>query len=127
MAGQGDWSEQLNDYCPTSGYPMDELISTLLDTGFEREDLVKLERLSDPAILARLAGLNSNLAHNQKDDVLVYLCAWVSLLEDQWATKQPRIVILELPRKVEHEAILEGAALVNELKPFLPTFDTAQA
>jgi len=128
MAGRGDWSEQLNDYCPTSGYPMDELISTLLDTGFEREDLVNLERLSEPIILARLTRSNSNLKHNQKEDVLVYLRAWVSLLEEQWAMKQPSILLPgELSRKVEHEAILEGAALVNELKPFLPTFDTAQA
>jgi hypothetical protein len=30
MQRYGDWAEQLNDYCPTSGLPMDALISEML-------------------------------------------------------------------------------------------------
>jgi hypothetical protein len=51
MQRSGDWNEQLKVYCPTSGLPMDELISSMLCEGFTREDLVHLERLSDPEIV----------------------------------------------------------------------------
>ncbi len=47
MQRYGDWNEQLNDYCPTSGFPMDELISEMMNFGFDRDDLKNLERLSD--------------------------------------------------------------------------------
>ncbi len=94
MAGHGDWSEQLNDYCPTSGYAMDGLIRNLLLTGFEREDLAHLERLSDPQVLSRLQEGRRLLQYNQKDDVVHYLHAWANLLEEQWAAAQPTPSIL---------------------------------
>jgi len=34
LLGQGDWSEQLNDYCPTNGLPFDEVISKLIGLGW---------------------------------------------------------------------------------------------
>jgi hypothetical protein len=46
MMQHGDWSEQLNDYCPTSGLPMDDVISELIAFGFDSDDLKHLERLS---------------------------------------------------------------------------------
>src|SRR5262245_31059519 len=54
MLGTGDWSEQLNDYCPSSQLPMTEMISALIQAGFDIDDLQHLERLSDPAILQKL-------------------------------------------------------------------------
>lgn len=39
MQGYGDWTEQLNDYCPTSGLPMDTLISEMVAFGFDTDDL----------------------------------------------------------------------------------------
>src|ERR1700749_5176944 len=51
LMGHGDWTEQLNDYCATSGLPFDDIISELLNSGFSKTDLQHLERLSDPAVL----------------------------------------------------------------------------
>jgi hypothetical protein len=79
----GDWCEQLNDYCPTSGMPMDELISEMLIFGFDTEDLRHLERLSDPSILSLLPNEERMLYHNVKHDVIRYLQAWATLLEDR--------------------------------------------
>jgi hypothetical protein len=81
MQSHGDWSEQLNDYCPTSGLPLDDLISDMLNAGFDTTDLRHLERLSDPAILNTLPIEKKFLIHNQKADVVIYMEAWANKIE----------------------------------------------
>lgn len=83
MQQHGDWNEQLNDYCPTSGLLMDELIAELLNFGFDIDDLKHLERLSDPRVLQALPPEQRNLAHNAKADVIQYINTWANLLETQ--------------------------------------------
>lgn len=87
MQRYGDWSEQLNDYCPTSGLPFDELISELIVFGFDSEDLKNLERLSDGTVLRSLPLEERNLTHNKKADVILYLNTWADLLEKQMIDK----------------------------------------
>lgn len=94
MEGHGDWNEQLNDYCPTSGLRMDDLISDLLNFGFDIDDLRHLEKLSDQKVLNEI---DRHLSHNNKSDVVEYLnsmARWVELkLIDQ----------IELPeQEIEH-------------------------
>jgi len=81
MLKTGDWSEQLNDYCPTSGLPMDELITELLNIGFTRTNLQNLERLADPEILKRMPANRQKPKHNVKQDVILYLQTWAAYLE----------------------------------------------
>lgn len=83
MQRHGDWNEQLNDYCPTSGLPMDDLISELLAFGFDINDLKHLERLSDPKVLRALPPEHRNLARNIKNDVVLYLHTWANRIEAQ--------------------------------------------
>jgi hypothetical protein len=80
MEGHGDWNEQLNDYCPTSGLRMDDLISELLNFGFDIDDLRHLEKLSDQKVLNTI---DRHLSHNDKGDVVDYLNKMASLLEYQ--------------------------------------------
>ncbi|WP_416864431.1 MAG: hypothetical protein ACMVP2_17660 [Imperialibacter sp.] len=87
MRGHGDWSDQINDFCPTSGMPMDLLISEMLSAGLDREDLVHLERLSDQEVLGMLPLTERNLRHNHRDDVVKYLMTWASALEDELLDK----------------------------------------
>src|SRR5712671_6896168 len=82
MQGHGDWNEQLNDYCPFSGKPMDDIISELLAFGFDTVDLRHLEKLSDPEILRTFAA-NEVLNFNCKSDVVKYLRSWAEALETQ--------------------------------------------
>ncbi|WP_236676295.1 hypothetical protein [Chryseolinea lacunae] len=91
MQRHGDWSEQLNDYCPASGLPMDTVIDDMLMQGFDTDDLKHLERLSDGNVLHRLPVAERNLHHNLKPDVVKYLNTWADLLEDQLAAIAPRI------------------------------------
>jgi len=98
MQRHGDWSEQLNDYCPTSGLPMDNLIDELVAFGFTLTELRHLERLSDPAILQALPLEKRHLKHNVKEDVVVYLNTWAAQLEELLITT---ISITELSTRKE--------------------------
>ncbi|PTX20100.1 hypothetical protein C8N40_103172 [Pontibacter mucosus] len=79
----GDWREQLRDYCPHSGLPMDEIIDQMLEVGFTREELAHLEALSHPLVTARLPQHRRHLKHNLRDDVVLYLTTWADVLEEQ--------------------------------------------
>ena len=83
MQKYGDWNDQLNDYCPTSGLLMDDLISELLAAGLDIDDLKHLEKLSDTRVLRTLDSSNRYLKHNRRDDVVLYLRAWADMLESE--------------------------------------------
>lgn len=100
MQKHGDWNEQLNDYCPTSGFLMDDMISDMLDAGLDTNDLKHLEKLSDKRVLSRLP-LGVQLHHNYKNDVVTYLKLWAQVLEDELLRK---VKINEL----KHQPIAEN-------------------
>jgi hypothetical protein len=79
---RGDWSEQLIDYCPTSGYPMDMIIERMMDYGFNQQDLRNLEWLSDKEVLSKLEK-GKYLNRNNRLDTILYLNTWANLLEDK--------------------------------------------
>lgn len=85
--GRGDWNEQLNDYCPTSGLPMDMLISEMMNAGLSSEDLKHLEKLTDRRVLERLPSERRYLRHNLRDDVVLYINTWANWLEEQLLEK----------------------------------------
>jgi|GEM_PF-270766 len=81
MHSQGSWTDQSRAYCPTSGLPMDLLISAMLDAGLNLGDLEYLEKLSDPKVLHQLKV--PNLRFNHRDDVVLYMYTWANLLEEE--------------------------------------------
>jgi hypothetical protein len=82
MQGRGDWREQVEEFCPTSGLPMDLLIADLLNYGLTTSDLQHLERLSDPKVRKLIPFERRNqLEFNRRDDVVLYLKTWADLLE----------------------------------------------
>ncbi|MEX2568082.1 MAG: hypothetical protein WD431_19195 [Cyclobacteriaceae bacterium] len=90
----GNWSEQLNDYCPSSGLPMDLMISRLLESGLNLDDLVHLEKLSDPKILAELpVNKRREIRKNRKEDLILYLEVWLKQLEKKWVDQQAPVKI----------------------------------
>lgn len=86
MQRYGDWNEQLNDYCPTSGLLMDDLIDKLINAGLSIDDLKRLEKLSDPEILKNLPSGKKYLIHNNKPDVVEYLNTWAKVMENKLVT-----------------------------------------
>lgn len=92
MEGRGDWNEQVAEFCPTSGLPMDMLIAEMLNKGLTTTDLQHLERLSDKKVLARIPlTRRDGMRHNRRDDVVLYLNEWAKILEEEWveATELP--------------------------------------
>jgi len=84
----GDWSEQVEGFCATSGYPMDMVISDILSTGLTRQDLINLEWLNDDAVLEALPNGKRYLSRNIKADVVLYMHTWANVLEAQWLANQ---------------------------------------
>lgn len=82
MEGYGDWNEQLNDYCPTSGLSMDAIITSMLNIGLDTDDLKHLERLSDPIVLQQIPIQSRWLQRNKKEDVILYMTHWANILEE---------------------------------------------
>ena len=80
-----DWNEQLIDYCPTSGFPMDLIIEKMIDFGFSKQDLRHLEWLSDTEIVNEVLKDKSisHLSRNSKSDTILYMKTWANLLEDK--------------------------------------------
>ncbi len=93
----GDWREQLRDYCPQSGLPMDQIIDHMLDFGFKRTELAHLETLSHPAVTARLPVERKYLKHNVRDDVVLYLNTWAETLEGE---EKPKNKVRELENEL---------------------------
>lgn len=87
LIGVGDWSEQVNDYCPTSQMPMDRMIFGLLEKGLSTIDLKNLEYLSDQHVLNMLPTSQGQLHNNNRNDVALYLETWAKLLENQLLEK----------------------------------------
>lgn len=107
MQRHGDWNEQLIDYCPTSGYPMDLMISKMLEFGLSIEDLSHLERLSDQSILRQIPKeRREKMNQNSKEDVIYYMQTWAKMLREQWADSH------EISDALAHEKKLNQPVLV---------------
>ena len=89
---RGDWSEQVIDYCPTSGYPMDLIIGRMIEFGFTQSDLRQLENLSNPEILGKAGVASFN--RNVMSDTVKYMNAWADLLESQWMEQNINHIVL---------------------------------
>lgn len=82
LARGGEWRDRARDYCPTSGFPIDEIIRELLDCGLGPTDLADLEYLSDERVRRRIPG-RPHLRRNVRDDLILYLETWASLLDEE--------------------------------------------
>jgi hypothetical protein len=107
MQRHGDWNEQLIDYCPTSGYPIDLIVSKMLEKGVSLNDLGHLERLSDPEILAQMEkGRRDSLNKNSREDVIFYLQVWANLLREKWIASQPNLEVLKIEKKLKSPVLV---------------------
>ena len=81
----GDWATHAVDYCPSSGYRIDDILGQLLDAGLELGDIEHLERLSDPKVRARVVSERTepSLDFRRRGDVVAYLRAFADLLADR--------------------------------------------
>jgi hypothetical protein len=85
LQGDGDWEMIANQYCPTSGRHIDDVVTDLLDLGLTTQDLAHLEKLTDPRVLAALPGGKRWLRRNDRADVIAYMLAWAQLVQSDAA------------------------------------------
>lgn len=100
----GDWSEHAIDYCPSSRYPIDHVITTLLELGLSTDDLVHLERLSQREILRAIDPQYLPLQKNRREDVVRYLRTWARLLDAECAAETSTPTAIE----TRVNAIIDG-------------------
>ena len=80
----GEWAEQGIEFCPTSGYPMDAILSALFALGLSSDDLAQIERLTNPEVLRRLpVDVRKELSYRDREHVVLYLRTFAELLEEQ--------------------------------------------
>ena len=88
MERAGEWADQVLEFCPTSGYPMDEILRALFALGLTRDDLAQLEKLSSPEVLRRFSVEERvQLSYRDRDHVVAYMRAFADLLEEQLAAE----------------------------------------
>lgn len=76
-----EWSEFANDYCPTSGAPMDDIMDLMFDVGLELSDIHELENLSNTRVLHALPGGFRYLEKGNKQNAALYMRTWAGVLE----------------------------------------------
>lgn len=107
MQKHGDWNEQLLDYCPTSGYPIDLMISKMLEFGLTVDDLAHLERLSDAEIIQRIPkAKRDQMNKNSREDVILYMETWSKLLRENWIQENEILLELQLEKKLKSTALV---------------------
>lgn len=79
----GEWSEHLRDYCPSTGDSLEDVVIQMVRFGFEPGELADLEWLRDDQILRRLPDGRRYLRRNDRDDLILYLETWADMLQEQ--------------------------------------------
>lgn len=90
----GEWAEQARDYCPTSGYRVDALLTVMFDLGLGPEDVVDLERLRNPAVLARMKTPPREVSYRDRAHVVEYMEAWADLLDEARRAARPALAVV---------------------------------
>lgn len=85
----GEWQDQARETCPTSGFALADVIREMLGAGLAIEDLVALENLHDPEVLARIPDTRRWLDRNSRDDLVLYLETWAGLLAERLPPPAP--------------------------------------
>lgn len=77
-----EWTEHAKDYCEGTGHSLEALFLTLQEMGFDYQDVMHLENLSDQQVLRRLGEERRYLRRNCREDVTLYMNTLAALLEE---------------------------------------------
>ncbi|WOO40748.1 hypothetical protein [Rubellicoccus peritrichatus] len=86
-----EWSEYAQDYCPSSGAPMDMIMDAMFAIGLELKDIHQLEYLSNQQVLNALPGGFRYLRKGQRSDAALYMRTWAALMEVELYEKQKHL------------------------------------
>lgn len=80
---EGNWADKTIDYCKTSGFPIDHIITSMVDLGLTTEDISNLEKLACNKVLKFIPENRKPLKYSNKDDVIIYMKTWADILESE--------------------------------------------
>ncbi len=121
----GDWGQQSIDYCPTSGLPLDSIISEMLEAGLSLDDIHYLERLNDPKVLARLPLEDRWMKRNNREHLVRYLTTWNALLKEEFARKQEQFIDTIISKDIQPDKLSEDGSLSSDTTAKKKTFEPA--
>ncbi|NRA62842.1 MAG: hypothetical protein HRU19_00080 [Pseudobacteriovorax sp.] len=75
-----EWTDYASGLCPVTHNKIDDIFDTLRQYGFQSQDVIHLENLSDRKVLQNLPGGFRYLRRNHKDDVIAYMESLADLL-----------------------------------------------
>jgi len=78
-----EWTEHAKDYCEGTGHSLNTLFLTLQEMGFDYQDVMHLENLSDQRVLQRLGQQPRHLRRNCREDVTLYMNTLAAMLEEE--------------------------------------------
>lgn len=81
QTGIGEWTELAEETCSITNLPVAELLGVLQQAGLTPVDIHNIEYLEDKSVLRALPGGFRWLKRNVREDVIVYLETFASLLE----------------------------------------------
>jgi hypothetical protein len=84
---EGAWEPEDLGICPVAELGMTQIFAELSAWGLDAVDVGALERLDDPAVRRRLGTHTVHFLHSDRRNVVAYLKAWASLLEEQLAER----------------------------------------
>lgn len=81
QTGIGEWTELAEERCSVTSIPITNLLGALQQAGLTPVDIHNIEYLEDKAVLKALPGGFRWLKRNLREDVILYLETFASLLE----------------------------------------------
>ncbi len=78
-----EWTEHAKLYCDGSGHKIDDIFRSLETIGFDYEDVINLEYLSDPAVIRALPDDRRYLRRNKLNDVIIYMETLADILKKE--------------------------------------------
>jgi len=82
-----EWTEHANDICSVTGNPVEMMFDILASYGFDRQDVIHLEWLTDKKVLNFIAP-GTHLLRNDRKDLIIYLKAMADMLQTELALKE---------------------------------------
>lgn len=87
---EGAWEPEDLGICPVAELRMSQIFAELSAWGLDAADVSALERLDDPVVRRRLGTHTVDFLHSDRRNVVAYLKAWASVLEEQLAERVAR-------------------------------------
>ena len=140
---KGPWTDNLRVFdnrsmkktCSVTGQKVFDIVKTLFNQGFTKDELIHLEWLSDPKVRQRAQAIGKwehqeidqfsdhfyairegDSSNESRGNLKLYLAAWIQILEEKEAKKQVKETIVEqsISNDLKHDKKETPKTLVHE-------------